>query len=70
MTAITPAIDNELQSLRDAAFSGQLGTDVSQFVLRSVAGIYSAPGNFLSEKDMRRYLDTLNYLINLHVYRS
>ena len=67
---ITPDIDNKLQDLRDAAFSGQLGTDVSQFVLRTVAGVYSAPGNFLSEKDMRRHLDTLNYLINLHVYRS
>ena len=69
MTTITPAIDNELQNLRDAAHSGRLGASLVQFVLISIDNIYSAPGNFQDEAEMRSYLKTLNYLISLHVYQ-
>lgn len=70
MTTITKPVDDKLQSLRDAAHSGQLGAAVSQFLLRTVDVVYAAPGNFKSAMEMATYLDTLTYLVNLHVYKE
>lgn len=69
MVTITKAVDDELQSLRSAAQSGQLGAAVGLFLLLTVDGVYAAPGNFRSERDILKHLETLTYLINLHVYK-
>lgn len=69
MATITKEVEKRLDSLTDAAHSGQLGSELSTFVLRTVSAVYAAPGNFSSEGDMFRHLKTLTYLIDLHVYR-
>lgn len=69
MTAITKAVDDELQSLRSTAQSGHLPGYLGIFIDRTVDGVYAAPGNFRSAQEMHDHLKTLRYLIDLYVYK-
>lgn len=69
MAAITKAVQDQLESLRSAGQSGQLGARVGTFVVQTVDAVYAAPGNFRSAQAMLDHLATLTYLIELHVYK-
>lgn len=69
MAAITKEVDEKLDSLASVADSGELGGRMCRFIRLTVNGVYAAPGNFESEDDMLRYLETLNELISTWVHR-
>lgn len=67
MAAITKKVQKELDAFADAANSGQLPKNLSNFIHHTVSAVYAAPGNFDREADMLTHLGTLTYLVNLHV---
>lgn len=70
MAAITKEVQAKLDNLRDAAHSGQLPKAYNDFTLRTIDGVYAAPGNFKSAEAILVHLATLTELINLYVNRS
>lgn len=69
MVAITKAVQDKLNSLESAASGGSLPAHLNQFIRQTVNGVYAAPGNFPSAQAMLDHLETLTYLIELHVYK-
>lgn len=60
----------KLLALWEAADTGFFPLHLANFIKRSVELVEDHPRQFRVRGDITQHLDTLSYLINLHVYKD